>query len=344
MVTHVKMPKLDLTMKKGSVAKWLKKEGERLEKGEALLEIETQKVACEVEAPASGILRRIVAQVGSDVPVGGLLAIITEPGEELPLEEMKRLTVPATEETAAAPVPAASSRPRATRTIPFVGMRRSIAERLSESHRTTLSTVLMTSVDMTETMRLRKELLGEIEKAHGAPLTYSSILVKTTAAALKDNAIVNSALEDDEIRIFEDINVGVAVSVEEGLIVPVVHKADKKSLSEIALRLKELTEKAKRQVISLSEVTGGTFTITNLGMHGVDVFVPIINPPQSAILGVGEILEKALVIGGQIMVRPVMSLTLVFDHRVFDGVQGARFLQTLKRILEDRHLLLDSIG
>ncbi|MCK4477051.1 2-oxo acid dehydrogenase subunit E2 [Candidatus Bathyarchaeota archaeon] len=407
MVTYIRMPKLGLTMTEGIVVNWLKKEGDWVEKGEALLEVETEKIVNEIEAAESGILFKIVALEGTVVPVSGLVAIIAKPGEEVPpIEETLKAEMPAKmpevekpkeiEKPTVAPVPkerikispvakkiakerkidvtnikgtgpggrivkkdvlsvldetkaptAAPIAPPAIepvkveKIIDIIGIRKTISERLSQSYRTAVHTILMTRVDMTETIKLRRELLAEMEKTAKASLTYTGILVKAVAIALKDHPIINSTLEGDKIKILEDINVGVAVALEEGLIVPVVQNADKKALSEIALCLTELTEKAKHRLLSSDEVTRGTFTITNLGMYGIDTFVPIINPPESAILGVGEIDEKPVVADGHIVVRSVMNLSLVFDHRVFGGAQGAKFLQTLKRILENPSTLLN---
>jgi pyruvate dehydrogenase E2 component (dihydrolipoamide acetyltransferase) len=160
-------------------------------------------------------------------------------------------------------------------------------------------------------------------------------LVKVVAKALREYPIINSTLEGKSLRVLERINIGVAVSLEKGLIVPVLHDADRKSMVEISTSLKELVDKARQNSLTLDEVTGGTFTLSNLGMYGVDVFTPIINPPESAILGVGRIADKAVVLNGQIVARPVVVLSLSFDHRVMDGAQAASFLQRIKQIIEN---------
>lgn len=407
MVTYVTMPKLGLTMKEGIVVKWLKKEGEPVEKGEAILEIETEKIYTTVEAPASGMLYKRVAPEGAVVPVAGLVAVIAKPGEEVPpIEEVIAKaeippTVPVTEKAEeiekppAVPVPKerikisplakkiakehkidvtkikgtgpggrivkkdvleAIEKARATpapvapsavepvkvaEVIPMTGVRKTIAERLSQSYRSAVHATVMTEVDMTESVKLRQRLLPEIKKKTGASLTYTAMIVKAVAIALGDYPLLNSTLDGDQIQIIEDINVGVGVAIEGGLIVPVVRNADKKSLTEIAQCLEELIEKARKRLLSLEEVTGGTFTITNLGMFGVHTFVPIINPPETAILGVGTIDEKPIVINEKIEIRSRMNLSLVFDHRVLDGAEAARFLQTLEKNLENPSTLLE---
>jgi pyruvate dehydrogenase E2 component (dihydrolipoamide acetyltransferase) len=158
--------------------------------------------------------------------------------------------------------------------------------------------------------------------------------VKATAQALREHLIMNSTLEGEQIKIFEDINVGVAVATEKGLVVPVIHNADRMSLSDIASALKLLVEKAREGKLTKEDLTGGTFTITNLGMYGVDVFIPIINPPETAILGVGRVSEKPVVVNNEITTKPTMQLSLSFDHRVVDGAPAAQFLQRVKQILE----------
>jgi len=160
------------------------------------------------------------------------------------------------------------------------------------------------------------------------------------ARALREHPMVNSILEGDQIRLMDEVNIGLAVAVEEGLIVPVIREVDKKSIFEIAALRRELVEKARQGKLLTRETTGGTFTISNLGMFGVDTFAPVINPPESAILGIGRIVKKPVVVNDQITIRSVMTLTLVFDHRVIDGAQAARFLQSINKILGNPHLSL----
>jgi len=175
------------------------------------------------------------------------------------------------------------------------------------------------------------------EKVH---VSYTDMLVRAVAKALAEYPIINSTLENEKIKIFADINVGVAVATERGLIVPVIYNADRKTLEEITSVLKKLVEKAKQGRLTKEELTGGTFTITNLGMYEVDVFTPIVNPPETAILGVGRVVERPVVVDKQIVVRPVMQLSLTFDHRVVDGAPAAQFLQKVKQIMESPDTLL----
>jgi len=401
LATKVIMTKLGLTMKDGTVVNWLKKEGERVQKGEPLLEVETEKISTELEAPASGVLLKITAGKGTIVPVSGLLGIIGEPDEDVSMiqnDVVKAEIFEAAPETGGVKPAEAVTFPEKMRIsplarkiaeeqkvdltkitgtgpdgrivkedvlkalgkqeavgpstpslskegvevaeiIPLVGTRKTIADRLSQSYNSAVHTTVMTEVDMTETSNFRKNLQIKVKEETGVPLTYTCIIVKATAVALREHKIVNSTLEDQEIKILKNVNVGVAVDVEEGLIVPVIRDADQKSLAEIAALLAKLAEKARNRTLSMDEVSAGTFTVTNLGMLGVHTFIPIINPPQAAILGVGAIEDKPVIVEGRIEARSRLNLSLVYDHRIINGAEAARFLQTMKRILENPSML-----
>ncbi len=219
------------------------------------------------------------------------------------------------------------------RIIPLTSMRKTIIKRLSNSEKNTLRVTMTMEVDMSKAIRLRETINQEERNVR---ISYTDMIVKATIDTLKQNLILNSKLEGEKILIFEKIHMGVAVALESGLIVPVIRNADSLSLVEIARSMKKLIEKAKKRKLSLSEVTGGTFTITNLGQFGVDIFTPIINPPQSAILAVGSIKEKPVVVNGEIVKRHIMSITLSFDHRIVDGAEAAIFLQGIKTVLEPK--------
>jgi pyruvate dehydrogenase E2 component (dihydrolipoamide acetyltransferase) len=185
---------------------------------------------------------------------------------------------------------------------------------------------------MTTSQGLLEELRDSFKDS--VRISYTHILIKAVAKALEAHRMLNARVENEEIKVLEDINVGVAVALEGGLVVPVVRNANTKVITEVANILKDRVDKARQGTLSTREASGGTFTISNLGMFGIDLFAPIINPPETAILGVGRIVKKAVVKNEQITVSPTMTLTLVFDHRVLDGATAARFLQTLKQILE----------
>jgi pyruvate dehydrogenase E2 component (dihydrolipoamide acetyltransferase) len=190
---------------------------------------------------------------------------------------------------------------------------------------------------MSEIVKLREKLMPEVEKRTGAKLSYTDIIVKAVAKALEEFPHVNSTLVDENtVKAFDEINVGVAIAAKEGLLVPVVRDANKLSIAEISGKLNQLIEKAHKNKLTPEEMQGGTFTVTSLGMYGVDVFIPIINPPESGILAVGRINRKPVCDEkGEIVVKPMAFLALAVDHRVIDGAPAAEFLQRVKEILED---------
>lgn len=392
MVVEVRMPKLGLTMTKGTVKKWLKSEGDRVSKGEPLFVIETEKISSTVEAPASGYLLKILAQVGSTLPVGAPVAYIGEFGEALP-EVTPPLPVseaakPVEREAKAVSKPLTPTRVRATprakalaeregidltairgsgpggliveedvikylhevrartksglrvkEVIPLTSLRRTIAERMTESLRSMAQVTIMREEVVDALIKVKNELHQQIEKDTNIRLTYTPILVKVVAEAIKKFPIVNSTLEDDSIKILDEINVGFAVAVDHGLVVPVVKDVDKKRLREIVVVCNDLARRAREGQLTMDDVSGGTFTITNLGMFGVDAFTPIINPPQTAILGVGRFILKPVVIDDKVAVANTCVFSLTFDHRVMDGHTAAQFLNELINLIKDEHRL-----
>jgi pyruvate dehydrogenase E2 component (dihydrolipoamide acetyltransferase) len=220
------------------------------------------------------------------------------------------------------------------RIIPFVGMRQVIAENMVSSLQTMAQVTLHMEVDATELVKLREQLKADFD------LTYTDLLVKAVATALKRHPGLNATLIGDEIHLLEPIHVGVAVALQDGLIVPVLRDADKRTLPEIAQETRRLAQGARDGSLAVDEVTGGTFTITNLGAYGVDGFTPIINPPEVAILGVGRIVEKPAIHEGQVTRRSLMELSLTIDHRIVDGAPGADFLRTVKQLLESPYRIL----
>jgi len=402
MPTLVELPRLTLTMEEGTIGKWYKKEGDRVEKGESLCEVETEKTVDVIEAPASGVLYKIIFPEGSIVPVNKIIAVIAEPDEIIPdLERLIESVEKPAKKTEAIPTveieepmqiikeeerikvsPSArkfaeeygidlrqikgtgpegrivredvlkaigearaevtvTPTAKSVKIIPLTGMRKVIADRLTYSARTALHVPLTIEVDMTEAAKLLEGCRPEIEKTN-VHISYTHILIKAVAEAIKEHPIVNSMIENEQIRILEDIHIGVAVALEDGLIVPVIHNVNKKSITEIAITLKDLIEKARQGKLLTREVSEGTFTISNLGMFGIDFFAPIINPPESAILGVGRIVKKPVVLNDEITVRLMTTLTLVFDHRIIDGAVAAKFLQTLKEKLENPQDLIET--
>jgi len=391
MVTDVVMPRYSLTMQKGTVVKWLRSEGDAVEKGMPIVEVEADKVTTEIESPVSGILLKKCAEEQTEVPVGEPLAFIGKPGEPIPetvkpskapvaLEQMPPIKLSVVEEergedadkVRASPVARKLAKqhgvnlsqvlgtgprgritgedvlkhieshrdPRTVKeTVLVKGIQKTVAERMTQSIKTAAHCSVMVEVDASRMIALRKELNAKLESECKPGISYTDILVKALATALKDHPVLNSSLEGDQLKIFEDVNVGIAVEAEihgqSGLMVPVVRKADKKSLIEIAGESRGLIERVREGKALHEDLSGGTFTITNLGMYGVEIFIPIINPPETGILGIGAIIERPVFTDDGMHVKPVMRLTLSFDHRVVNGAPAARFMQKLKRVLEE---------
>ncbi|MFP3984870.1 MAG: dihydrolipoamide acetyltransferase family protein [Candidatus Bathyarchaeia archaeon] len=376
MATKILMPRLSLTMKTGSVIQWHKKEGEKVEKGEPVVEVLSEKVTYDVEAPASGILRKISAEEGVDLPVGTVLAFIAAPNEELPEREVEaefpaaKLPEETVTKTAEKPTlrtervsasPAAKRlakehnidlaqvpgtgpegriaegdvkhfieetkglTPRVREEIPLTGIRKTTAERVAHSFQTAPHSFIVMDVNMANALVQREKTKS----------SYTAMLLYAAAKALREHPPVNSTMIDGKIRVYEDINIGVAVSTEKGLVVPVLAKADMKQLEEISFELEELVKKAREGSLSKEQLTGGTFTVTNLGMYNVDMFLPIINPPEAAILAAGRIVDKPVVEEGKISVKPIMTLILAYDHRIIDGAPAAAFLREIKKKIEE---------
>jgi pyruvate dehydrogenase E2 component (dihydrolipoamide acetyltransferase) len=290
---------------------------------------------------ASPLARRLAEEAGIDLSqVEG-----TGPGGRILQEDVERAIAARRK----APAPAA---PAAGRTIPFKGVRRTIGQRMHESLQAMAQLTITMEVDVTEAGRMCQELSErwQAEPGGGVSVTYTHAIVKAAALALAEHPRLNSTLEGDAIRLLDEVNVGVAVSLDEGLIVPVVREADRKPLRQIAVEARELSEKARQGTLTVDEVTGGTFTVTTLGMYDVDVFTPIVNPPQCAILGVGRVKEVPAFLGrgesasggegDQVVRRSVLNLSLSFDHRVVDGAPAAEFLRRIKHYLEHPDLLL----
>jgi pyruvate dehydrogenase E2 component (dihydrolipoamide acetyltransferase) len=394
MAVKVVMPQFDETMQSGKIVVWMKKEGEKVDKGEPIAQVETQKLTVEIEAPHNGILAKILAKEGDDIPILQTIAIIAMPGETLKvgspsreiqltqaerkIEKPQEAPTDILEETGSvnARVPISplarklarehgidlakikgsgpggrisredvmreiqQSKTTATpelhysKVMQISKIRKTIAERMSSSAKNAPQVTVTVEADASEIVRLRERILSDIEAETGIRLSYTDLFVKAAAVALRQEPMLNSRLDGDVIRLIEEINIGVAVEVAEGLIVPVVRDADRKTLSQIARSTKHLIDGARDGKLSSSELTGGTFTITNLGPYGVDVFTPLINPPETAILGVGKIADKPMASDGKVEIRPMMYLSLSFDHRVIDGALAARFLQKMKQILE----------
>jgi pyruvate dehydrogenase E2 component (dihydrolipoamide acetyltransferase) len=388
------MPALGMAQETGKLLRWIKTEGEAVTKGEPLMEVETDKVTVEIEAPANGVLGGVSASEGDDIPVGQAIAFILAEGEATPeivdTEAPMAVAAPSNgssghvpvSETATWPDPTPARRtlasPKARRLArehgvpieeiagsgPYGAVQAAdvlaftsagpvaitgtdeptsaplqtsrawqvMAERMVGSWQQVPHFYLQRDVDAT---RLNSWRDAVRKRAGHEKVTHTDLLVKLCAAALQQHPRVNAQWADGTVAVQAAINVGIAVATDDALIVPVVHGADRLGLRELAARRGELVTRAREKKLRPDDVSGGTFTISNLGMFGVDAFHAIVNTPQAAILAVGRILDKVVAVDGAAVVRPTLTLTLSFDHRVVDGAEGARFLDTLASFVEE---------
>lgn len=436
MPTSVIMPKMEMSQETATLIDWLVEEGQQVEKGQPIFEVETDKVTVEVESPAAGLLSGLSAKPGDVIPVTTIIAYILIEGERLPVEEpvaanhqtpstpdvvsavysvtpvARRLAddlsvdlssvvgtgpggritrgdvekasqsvSPKIDKVRATPaarrvardagielsavvgsgprgrvqegdvtrwqndaIPTDQSDSRPAGVVPLAGMRRTTAKRMTQSWQTAPHVTFTVEVNMSAALALRAEL-NERAIREGLPkISVTALLVKICAWALKRHPFVNASLAGEDIHLQPDANIGVAVALESGLIVPVVKQADRLGLATIADMVSELTAKARAGGLAPEDVSGGTFTISNLGMFRIDHFTAIVNPPQVAILAVGRTAKRQIVIeteqGDEVAIRPMMSMTLSADHRVLDGAQAAQFLNDLVEVLEQPGLAL----
>ncbi len=440
MALNVTVPKWGMTMKEGKISKWFKSEGDTIEKGEPFFEVESEKITNVVEATASGIVFQIVVSAGTKVPVGTIVAVIAEPGEQLEriegiqAGEVVEEAEPASDRSAPTPaekpaekkfVPASPAARRLAKelgvelasaagtgpngriteadvkrfheegppapkmtpvaaemirqagldiasiegtgegakitkkdvqrfldlkkhedvtppvkSMAFNGIRRSIAENMHASLHNTAQLTMFTEVDATEMIRFRDMVREEYKQDDTVRISDNDTIILATSRALKQHPIMNSTLIGEEILLHDSVHMGIAVALSEGLIVPVLRDADQKNLFEIASEARELAHKARKGTLTVDEVTGGTFTISNVSMFQVDGVTPILKSPETGILGVGRVKAKPAVYNGEIAIRSMMFLNLTFDHQIVDGAPAAEFLQAVAGYLEDPNLIM----
>ena len=280
----------------------------------------------ESKVRATPIAARLAQEAGIDLAT----LAAQKPGERIGREAVEAAIAARTPQ----PAPTEPSAPATGETIPTTRIRRLIAQRMTESAQTTASVTLTTEVDATELVVLREQLKAAFAPRNLVVPTYNDLLMKLTALALQEHPLLNAVWSGDQIQIPDHVHIGCAVDTADGLLVPVVRSVESKSVRQIASEARQLIEQAQAGKISPNDLQGGTFTITNLGMYGIDAFTPIINLPQCAILGVGRILAKPAVVNDQVVPRKLMALSLTFDHRVVDGGPAARFLNTLRELIE----------
>lgn len=432
------MPKMGMTMKEGTVSKWYKNESDAIEKDEILFEVETEKITNQIESPTGGILFQIVVPTGATVPVGTILGVIAEPGEQperiegmqsnetvkteaasrgKPSEETKPAAKPRILSTPSArrlageleidislvpgtgpngrvkesdvrkfheegpPVPGITPLAAAMvkqeglditgitgtgeggkitkedveralekkdvheettppKMIPFTGMRKAVADNMHASLQNAAQLTAFAEVDVTEMARFLGLIREEYKRDKKVRISYNDIIILAVSRALKRFPIMNSTLVGEEILLHDSVNMGIAVALPDGLIVPVLRDADKKGLLQIAKETRILAGNAREGNLSVDELTEGTFTITNVSMFEVDGFTPILKPPETGILGIGRVKEKPAVYNGEITIRSMMFLSLTFDHRTVDGAPANGFLETVGRYLQHPYLIM----
>ena len=353
---EVRMPKFGLTMETGFIEKWFKKEGEEVKKGEPLLEVSSEKITNEVASPVSGIIKKIMGEEGKEYKVGEVIALIEEEGEK---EEKKETAPPKRREERIKISPLArriakemnidlskvkgsgpggrivkrdlllflSSSTSLEEVVveKLSGLRKVISERLSKSFHTAVTVTNILEVDFTEFVNRVKE----------TNISVTSGLIFIVSSTLSKFRKFNAHLDGNELKIYTHINIGIAVDTEKGLVVPVIKNTHSLSLQEINNKLKEIASKARSGALKPEEIKDSTFTITNLGMMGTDIFTPVINPPEVAILGVGRIKKGIRIFNNTFSIRDMGFLSLSYDHRVIDGADAAKFLKELANLIEN---------
>jgi 2-oxoglutarate dehydrogenase E2 component (dihydrolipoamide succinyltransferase) len=405
MATEIKVPTLGESVNEATIARWLKHPGDTVAMDDPLVELETDKVTLEVNAPAAGTLTEVLFPEGANVGVGAVLGRIGEGaakpmpaaakpaaapapapaarpapapasasnGAEIlarsgpaarkaaaetgvdvtkvqPTGKDGRVTKSDIAAAAAKPAPASAPAPMTAREPRDIGpreervrmtrLRKRIAERLKDAQNTAAMLTTFNEVDMTEVMALRDRYRESFEKQHGVRLGFMSIFAKACIQALKEIPAANAEIDGDDIIYKNHYDIGVAVGTEQGLVVPVVRDADQLSFAEIEKRVADLGRRARDGKLSLDELSGGTFTITNGGVYGSLLSTPILNPPQSAILGMHKIQKRPVVVGDKIEARPMMYLALSYDHRMIDGREAVTFLVRVKECIEDPQRML----
>ena len=350
----VLVPILGESVVEATVSKWIKKQGEFVEVDEPIVELETDKVTLEVPASISGILDNLAVSEGDTVEVGALLAMIVA-GEKT--EEVKKPAVEKKEEKVheekvvsnineSKPVAPESKLIRSTQNenleerVPMSRLRLAIARRLKEAQNTAAMLTTYNEVDMSALMEMRNNYQESFEKKNGVRLGYMSFFVKAAIDALSQFPAVNAEIDGNDIIYKNYYNIGVAVGTAQGLVVPVLKNADDMSFGETEANIAEFGKKAKDGSLGISDMAGGTFTISNGGVYGSLMSSPILNPPQSGILGMHKIQKRPIAIGDNIEIRPMMYLALSYDHRIVDGREAVSFLVRIKEIIEDPRRLV----
>ena len=350
----VLVPVLGESVVEATVSKWIKKQGDFVEVDEPIVELETDKVTLEVPAATSGILDNLAVSEGDTVEVGALLAMIVAGEKTDQNSKTSKTQEPKTSEvpknipekvektqtnTNSGFVEEFADKSLEER-VPMSRLRQAIARRLKEAQNTAAMLTTYNEVDMSALMEMRKNYQDSFEKKNGVRLGYMSFFVKASIDALKQFPAVNAEIDSNDIVYKNYYNIGVAVGTSQGLVVPVLKNADKMSFGETELSISNFGKKAKDGSLGINDMAGGTFTISNGGVYGSLMSSPILNPPQSGILGMHKIQNRPVAIDNQIQIRPMMYLALSYDHRIIDGREAVSFLVRIKEIIEDPRRLV----
>ena len=391
MLVEVKVPVLAESVPDATLLSWYKQIGERVERGDSLIDLETDKVTLEIAAPEAGVIKEIRYQTGAVVLTNDILAVIDTEGvaasaglahppaaaaapsaiapqagpaarklaAEAGLDSASiqgsgkdgRVTKgdvlayaskPTVAAPAAPPAPVRDVQPQVTAVtgrveerVPMTRLRKRTAERLLTAQRDNALLTTFNEVNMQPVMDLRNRFKGDFEDRYGVKLGFMSFFVKAAVEALKKFPVVNAAVDGDDIIYHGFFDIGVAVGSERGLVVPILRDVERMGFAEIERRIRDFGERARDGKLTIDELTGGTFTISNGGVYGSLVSTPIINPPQSAILGMHKIQDRPVAENGQVVIRPMMYLALSYDHRIIDGREAVQCLDTMRRLLED---------
>ena len=350
----VLVPVLGESVVEATVSKWIKKQGEFVEVDDPIVELETDKVTLEVPASTSGILDNLTVSEGDTVEVGALLGIIIagEKSDETPAPAPKQEDNKIDEQVSVlekveskissnkSDVIEEAVNKNLEERVPMSRLRQAIARRLKEAQNTAAMLTTYNEVDMSALMEMRNNYQDSFEKKNGVRLGYMSFFVKASIDALSQFPAVNAEIDNNDIIYKNYYNIGVAVGTSQGLVVPVLKNADKMSFGETEIAIADFGKKAKDGSLGISDMAGGTFTISNGGVYGSLMSSPILNPPQSGILGMHKIQKRPVAIGDNIEIRPMMYLALSYDHRIIDGREAVSFLVRIKEIIEDPRRLV----
>ncbi|XP_057965973.1 dihydrolipoyllysine-residue succinyltransferase component of 2-oxoglutarate dehydrogenase complex 2, mitochondrial [Malania oleifera] len=356
----------------GTLATFLKKPGDSVRADEPIAQVETDKVTIDVPSPEAGVIQKFVAQEGETVEPGTKIAVILKSGEgvahvapseptsdkiappEKTIEEKKQTAKAATAPVIEKPKAAAQPPPKRSATepqlppkererrVPMTRLRKRVATRLKDSQNTFAMLTTFNEVDMTNLLKLRSDYKDAFFEKHGVKLGFMSGFVKAAVSGLQNQPIINAVIDGDDIIYRDYIDISIAVGTPKGLVVPVIRNADSMNFADIEKEISTLAKKANDGSISIDDMAGGSFTISNGGVYGSLLSTPIINPPQSAILGMHSTVTRPMVVDGSVVPRPMMYIALTYDHRLIDGREAVFFLRRIKDVVEDpRRLLLD---